>query len=295
MKKNNRPAPRFVLSLALLLCLALAACAHTGEVTPTPEPTPEPTSEPTPAPTPEPWEADPGQFIQGCLELDFAVDGRIPLCVNIDPGSMPLREIMHDSEVGQAIRDLFAAYEWECVEKPAESDGPDPVVGIGAYLGVAVAMYDMEDAPRQFYVSTYDNVISLYAADWDKSFYFRAEGAENLCRDLIVLCPNPYAQATTVYSPLQKTAADTAKRFLDDFFASMAESGHITDYQLLEGYVLDPENMVYRIRFRLKPANPEWEFWSGNSYDPLNASGWTQIIEMRFWLETDGERVRFWI
>lgn len=300
----------------VLLCIILlfcASCAPTGEVTPSPTPTAVQTTAPTPSPTvvptpaltpeptptlgptpePEPWEDDPGQFIQDCLEADFAVKGWMPLGIMIDPGSMSLNEKIYDSEVGQAIRDLFAAYDWECVEKPEESDEPTPVVGIEAYLGAALTM---ENVPYWFYFNTYDNVISLNGEDLERGLHFRAEGAENLCRDVIALSPDFYAQASIVYSPLQETAAATAKEFLDSLFAAMTENGHITDYKLLEGYVLDAEDMIYRVRFRLKPAHPEWQFWSGEySYYPLNASGWTKVIEMRFWLRTDGERVRFWI
>lgn len=257
--------------------------------TPTPAPTPAQTSTPSPAPAAEPtpapalWEADPRQFILDNLNAAFS-DGSLSMRVFFNNGSGPAGAAMPDSECGQKIRGLFSAYDWRAARPPQIENVP--------FDCFTVELYD-EDAPYHISFSTCSNVLCAIpfdsAMDW---LYFSADGAENLCRDLTALCPDPIVQCALVSCTAQKTAEDTARQFMDDLFAVMRRNGHIADDEVFSLDVLDPsDTLTFNVRFRVKAAHPEWSFWAnGYSRYPVDKSGWTDTIEWMVCLSTDVEQ-----
>lgn len=95
-------APHFVLPLALLLCLGLAACTPAAEVTLSPTPTAAPTAGPTPTPTPELPEATPAQWtrLDANSYLVITAEGRAPIFIQRlqDTDMQKIKEKLIDTE-----------------------------------------------------------------------------------------------------------------------------------------------------------------------------------------------------
>lgn len=283
-------------ALALLLCLALTACTPTAETTPSPTPTATPTVAPTPAPTaaeptpeptptPEPWADDPGQFIRDNLDAAFS-DGTLYTQFWIFSGSGPAAAEIGETDHGQAIRNLFAAYAWEVTQGPEKVGEP--------FNGYSIWTYD-EDAPYYIQFYSYSDVICLEPVDGkgDK-LYFRAEGAKELCGKLLALYPSIVTHSALVDCPARATKAETAQLFVDGLFTALLENGHITDYEVsAPGKVScsEPQWLSFDITFRVKPAHPELAVW-GEEGDmgKLQKSGWTAETTVGILLETNEEK-----
>lgn len=268
-----------------------ATPAPTPEITPTiaPDPTPAPT-----APDLTSWEGDPGQLILDILNAGFS-DGRLGVRI-LYSATGPISTSVLDSERGQEIRDLFSSYDWKVTQRPKDETSPFDRFSVGFQGG---------DGSYDILISSDSNVLWVVREGMVMQWlYFCAEGAENLGKDLVALCPDPVTQLVLVSSPAQETREDSARRFMEDYFAVLRKNGHIADSRLVQLDVVDvidendepdesPEDshmILFDVQYRLKAAHPELEIWTDGYYSyPVNTSGWTKTIKWRICVGSDEE------
>lgn len=279
--------------LALLLALGLGITGYA------PQPTPEPPAAVTPAPeaapserAAKPWEADPKGYV---LErLDALLDeGQWNVQFWIFPGSGPCGDRMPESEYGEALRALFASYDWQLTQAPTYDEDEAAAAAPDSYSISIYPSYTGSDREIQpIYCGNYSPVLQM--GTWSEeegygSLFFTAPGAENLCAALSDLWPGweELTGCRTRTAP-QSTHWATAKTYLEGTFTALRDKGHILGARIDSLEYIPPEwdgesvgnnYMTYddsvavhfRAKFSLKPTRPELTYWQERGVD---RDGW---------------------
>ncbi len=293
-----------ITTAALALCLT--ACAPKAAPDPTMTPAPEVTSAPTetsaPTSTPGPTPASPAAYsgpVTDALETLLDSD-RWSARFWIFPGTGPLGVELPEAEYGDALRELFAAYDWKELTYEETRHGEDFKYPSDAYSFQILAGYPPRDdaGPQILGVSNYDPHLQMGIKKEDGSYgsrYFTAEGAETLCADIADLWPGWEALTgcRTRILP-QATKEDTARAYLEATFDKLRGNGHITDAridslevsswtydndlgEMVESGDMDydsSKSVLFRTVFSLKPTRPELTYWQERGVDK---EGWAHF------------------
>lgn len=289
----NRKKTIRLLWAGVLLAAGLTACQAR-----TPQPSPLP-AETTPAaaaaePGDDPWEADPGGMLSGVLDQGFSGDGW-EVRFWIHPGSGPSPVDMNAAEYGGAVREQFAALDWEQTDLEHYRAAGDDLPGAygvdfcpkGKTLQVHIVCWSHNDIIR----------VEFPAGSETECRYLRADGAEELCDSLAVLWPGPEVDKGLVRTSPQETDEATAVQYMEELFGRLASDGHVTGAELRSLAVLPPDPdsdrgadyLDFCASFALQPARPELSYWQDIGVDE---TGWAEYkdVQVCLWLDERDNR-----
>lgn len=292
---KKRLLPLVALALCLTACAPKPAPAPT--VAPVPEATPTPTE--TAAPTPEPTPPAPAAYSGPVTDaLETLLDGdRWQAQFWIFPGSGPLGVELPEAEYGDALRALFAAYDWKETTYEATRHSEDFDYPPDTYSFQLLCGYPAPEGPgpQTMGVGVYDAYLQMGIKKEDGSYgsrYFAAPGAENLCAALADLWPGWEAvTGCRTRVPPQETKEALARTYLEATFDKLRENGHITDARIDSLEIIPPiwdgesigdnymtydetTTLQFKTVFSLKPTRPQLTYWQENGVDE---DGWVRF------------------